>query len=283
MTDASIQPDLVYDVGLHDGVDTAFYLRSGYRVVAIDANPEAIAHAELVFARAIQDGQLRLVHAAIVAPGGLETVTLYVSEQREWSSLIREIAGRDGVGVHEVEVPTTTLASLIEQFGIPFYLKIDIEGMDDAALVSLASISARPTFVSVEAESADDSGRTDREALQKLDLLVELGYTQFKLVDQDSLRVLAMDDLALGPRRTVANRVRTRLPRQRARSAVLRVAGRRTVFPLGSSGPFGAALAGTWLDEEDARRLLLVSARRAYFRRDDARAFGFWCDWHATS
>ncbi len=28
-------PDLIYDVGMHDGEDTAYYLARGYRVVAI--------------------------------------------------------------------------------------------------------------------------------------------------------------------------------------------------------------------------------------------------------
>jgi len=31
--------DLIYDVGLHNGADTAYYLHRGFRVVTIDANP----------------------------------------------------------------------------------------------------------------------------------------------------------------------------------------------------------------------------------------------------
>jgi hypothetical protein len=31
--------DLIYDVGLLDGADTAYYLFRGFRVVAVDANP----------------------------------------------------------------------------------------------------------------------------------------------------------------------------------------------------------------------------------------------------
>jgi FkbM family methyltransferase len=277
-----IDADLVYDVGLHDGVDTAFYLSRGYRVIAVDANPEAVRSAEQVFRQAIADERLTLVHGAI-ADGESETVTLYLSDQREWSSLIPEIAGRDGVGVREVVVPTTSIAELLAQHGTPVYLKIDIEGMDEVALQDLATTSARPTYLSVEAESADDSGRSDRDALAKLDLLVGMGYQRFKLVDQDTLRVLAMDDLELGPRKNFGTRLRARLgKRRRERSAVLRVGGRRTRFPLGATGPFGPDLAGDWLEEDEARTLL-TAARRAYFRRDDARVYGFWCDWHATS
>ncbi len=275
--------DLVYDIGLHDGVDTGFYLRSGHRVVAVDADPEAIESAGKRFGEAIERGRLTLVHGAIAPRDAPETVTLYLSDHRDWSSLVPQIAGRDGVGIHEVEVPTVSIARLLSQFGTPEYLKIDIEGMDGVALEDLAETAARPTYVSVEAECADDSGQSDGEALAKLDLLVGMGYKRFKLVDQDSLRVLSLDDLELGPRRDVRSRFRARLgATPRERSAVLDVVGRRTAFRLGATGPFGPDLAGEWLGEKNARRLL-GAARLTYFSRDDAVPYGFWCDWHATS
>ena len=31
--------DLIYDVGMHDGDDTAYYLDKGFQVVAVEANP----------------------------------------------------------------------------------------------------------------------------------------------------------------------------------------------------------------------------------------------------
>jgi hypothetical protein len=180
-------------------------------------------------------------------------------------------------------VPTTTLRNLIERFETPYYLKIDIEGMDEVALESLASTGARPTFLSVEAETADDAGTTDDEALRRLELLASLGYSHFKLVDQDSLRVLSPADLELGPRRNLASRLRRHLPgRERERRHVVRLDGRRAVFPFGATGPFGPDLAGNWCDLPHAQALL-VAARRAYFERDDARVHGFWCDWHAAA
>jgi len=35
-------PDLIYDIGLHDGDDTAYYLHKGYRVIAVDADPTMV-------------------------------------------------------------------------------------------------------------------------------------------------------------------------------------------------------------------------------------------------
>lgn len=275
--------DLVYDLGFHDGGDTAFYLGRGYRVVAVDANPEAIREGGLRFAPQLRDGRLTLVNVAIVESGQTEA-TLYVSDQREWTSVRSEAAGRGGTGITRIRVPAITLAALVEQFGSPLYLKIDIEGMDEVALENLASTSVRPRFISVEAECIGEAEPTETDALRKLDLLVELGYSRFKLVDQDSLRVLSMDDLDLGPRRTLGAKGRARLDRLRGRkrTAVLRIADQMTIFPIGASGPFGDDLAGEWIDKHRSRTLL-VAARRAYFARADARADGFWCDWHATT
>jgi FkbM family methyltransferase len=272
----------VFDVGLHDGLDSSYYLDRGLSVIGVDARADAISSAEETFASAIRDGRLTLVHAAVVATGAPETTSFYVSAQSSWSSLVRSIAGRDGLQTERIEVPTTSISSLVDRFATPHYLKIDIEGADETALEDLLRTDARPTFVSVEAESADNTGTTEHEALRKLELLAELGYRRFKLVDQDSLRVLSHGDHALGPRHDIASRVRRSLfERDRPRTNALRVGGKRVEFALGASGPFGDDLAGTWLDEAQARTLL-VTARQAYFERDDARVHGFWCDWHAA-
>jgi FkbM family methyltransferase len=277
-----VQTDLVFDVGLHDGRDASYYLDRGYRVVGVDAREDATQSAERTFADAVADGRLALVHAAVVAAGAPPTASFYVSAESSWSSLAESIAGRDGLETRRVEVPTTSMSSLVDRFGTPYYLKIDIEGADETALEGLLRADARPTFVSVEAESTDNAGTTERDALRKLDLLAALGYRRFKLVDQDSLRVLSHADHALGPRRDIAARIRRSLSEHgRPRANVLRVGGKRVEFAFGASGPFGDDLAGAWLDEA-AARALLVEARRAYFEREDARVYGFWCDWHAA-
>ena len=35
-------PNLIYDVGLHLGEDTEYYLKKGFRVIAFEANPELV-------------------------------------------------------------------------------------------------------------------------------------------------------------------------------------------------------------------------------------------------
>ena len=48
--------ETVFDVGMFDGADTAYYLESGYRVVSVEANPVLVQRAEKTFAPAGEVG-----------------------------------------------------------------------------------------------------------------------------------------------------------------------------------------------------------------------------------
>lgn len=50
--------DLVFDVGLYNGDDTAYYLYRGFRVVAVEANPYYASRARQRFAPEINAGRL---------------------------------------------------------------------------------------------------------------------------------------------------------------------------------------------------------------------------------
>jgi hypothetical protein len=58
--------NLVYDVGMHEGEDTAYYLKKGFHVVAFEANPELIARNKRRFAPEMVSGRLVIVEGAIV-------------------------------------------------------------------------------------------------------------------------------------------------------------------------------------------------------------------------
>jgi hypothetical protein len=45
--------DLIYDVGMNNGDDTACFLSLGFRTVAIEANPELVKYAKARFAHEI--------------------------------------------------------------------------------------------------------------------------------------------------------------------------------------------------------------------------------------
>jgi hypothetical protein len=93
--------NLIYDVGMHKGQDTDFYLKKGFKVVAFEANPENINFCKRRFAEAIKDKRLTIVEGAIVenaARTGQETVRFYLNKNHSfWGSTCDDWAYRNEV------------------------------------------------------------------------------------------------------------------------------------------------------------------------------------------
>ena len=199
--------DTIYDVGMHEGQDTAFYLKKGFRVIAIEANPALVAAARRRFAPFLASGQLTLLNVGIVAEDSGKTLEFFVNDRiSEWSSFDRELAARNGSPVHVVSVPTRTLAAIVAGYGPAYYVKIDIEGHDAIALRSLLEVEPRPPYVSVENGNQGMLG-----------MLVAAGYDAFKYVQQRGI-----------------SEMRVARPAREGEYA-------GHLFPRGASGPFGGS------------------------------------------
>ena len=86
MNDITIQNDLIIDVGMHTGKDTLFYLQKGFRVVAIEANPELVSRNWSQFATYIEQGLLQIVPLAISDQAG--KAIFYLNQKRDyWGTL----------------------------------------------------------------------------------------------------------------------------------------------------------------------------------------------------
>lgn len=273
-----VKTDLIIDVGMHRGEDTEFYLHQGYKVVAIDADPNLIKAANEKYRTEISEGRLSLVHCAI-SDQNKDEVGFNIGELTLWNSLEANITSRDNNTSNSIRVPMRSLASIVEEYGTPFYCKIDIEGHDEKALKSLSGHSL-PEFISVESECiGEDDHLSDEQALSTLETLYVVGYRHFKLVDQTSLEVLKAD------RKFYTN---TKMNYYKLRHKLKMPVGMHKklekefnfAFPHGSSGLFGEQLHGQWMDHDQARAALLRH-RRDYFKLKKAVNYGFWCDWHA--
>jgi FkbM family methyltransferase len=277
---------LIFDIGMHLGQDTGYYLHKGYRVVAIDADVRLIERARQEFAEAVRAGQLTLVHCAVAAAPG--EIDFHLSDYSVWSSLNINLSNRDNTQTTAVRVPARRLVDLLAEHGTPVYCKIDVEGYDAICLSTLEGAAELPQFISVETECIGEHERiTEAEAQLTLDRLHGLGYRRFKLVDQLRLVVLSPADSFYGsPRIALWHRVSRRLGlgnhsawKYLTRSELNQKHG--YTFPEGASGPFGDDLAGEWLDYPSAQRALRRH-RHDYHGVPGAKPYGFWCDWHAT-
>ena len=238
----------VFDLGMHNGDDTAYYLERGFRVVAVEANAELCEDCSDRFGRQIRDGDLHIVNKAVAEDGG-QAVEFWISSlNTEWSSVRRdpEVSGE---APKRVIVETTTLRALISEFGLPHYIKCDLEGSDAIFCRQLAKEKRKPDFVSVEATS-----------LELLASLTASGYDIFQLINNAKVRRFPS---------------RTRFDNPVYGEAYARIAGH-------CSGEFGFDLpADKWISfAETSYRWLKHADLRT---TDPDTVLDNWFDFHATT
>lgn len=167
----TLQDDLIYDVGMHNGNDTAFYLACGYRVVAIEADPTLAEAGRKRFQKEMASGQLTILNVGIGEQPG--TATFWINEvQSTLNSFIREITAQYGEPHHPITIQCRRLDDILREHGTPHYMKIDIEGHDIVCCEQLTP-QTRPRFISVE--------------MSRIELLLklrDLGYDRFKIITQ---------------------------------------------------------------------------------------------------
>jgi FkbM family methyltransferase len=217
--------DLIYDVGLHKGEDSEFYLRKGFRVVAFEADPVLCQLCKLRLDTFIKTGQLVIIEGAIhpdpAIVGG--KVRFYKNcDNTVWGTIESNWAERNsrlGASSAVIEVSAIDFAQVIREFGMPYYMKIDIEGCDMVCIRTLKMFDARPEFISIE------SDKTHYAKIEsEISTLADLGYNVFKAIEQS-----AIPELKSSPNRPKEGK---NIPYD---------------FPEGSSGPFGLELDGPWL------------------------------------
>jgi FkbM family methyltransferase len=244
------QNDLIYDVGMFNGDDTAYYLHRGYRVVSIEAHPTWAEDGRQRFAEAIKEGRLTILNAAIGAEDGISEMVVNETH-RDWTTLNLELArasGWAGMPTHTMQVRTVRFTDVLAEYGIPFYLKVDIETFDHYCLEDL-NPSDLPPYVSFESQNFRD-----------LVTMRDKGFNAFKVIRQQDHRQVAYNPSA----------VRAPMPQQpqgwRRLMGALGGAGRtkhaeiapntETVaaqplvsdwqFPGGCAGPFAEDTDGPW-------------------------------------
>jgi FkbM family methyltransferase len=166
-----IHNDLIFDIGMSEGNDTAFYLAKGFRVVGVEADP--VVYKTLIerFASEIGSGRLTVIHKAAADVTGNKIKFLHNDIQQGISGTSKHPDVADGYA--EFEVETICWNDIVAAHGVPHYCKVDIEGQEKPFLEQIVGQREIPHFFSVECHE-----------LAPVEMLQRIGYRLFKLVDQ---------------------------------------------------------------------------------------------------
>jgi len=172
--------DLVFDIGANRGDRTEVFVQMGARVVAAEPQPSLAARLRTIF-------RYSQVHVEAVGVGRAPSILpLHVCTTDSVSSFSEqfiESRSKENLGRQwdRVEmVPIITIDSLIEKYGSPVFLKIDVEGFEGEVLAGLTHAVASLSFE----VHPDDSIEIVAACLEQLN---KLSRYQFNIALEEDL------------------------------------------------------------------------------------------------
>lgn len=204
---------VIYDLGAHLGQDLHYYLRSSDLVVAVEANPDLARILMDDFQNELRSGKLVIISGALSDSLDGE-VSFFVHDS---STLFGTLYPEKFDGTYsELKVPTIDLMGLVNTFGYPYYVKIDLEGQDYKIIRQLFDNEIYPDYISAEFHDPRVFGY----------LLSCDKYNSFKVVEGCEVgTILTEDSLAIFSNKPTP-----------------------LYFSTHSSGPFGNDIPGPWMN-----------------------------------
>lgn len=212
------------DFGAHNGGDLPYFLKKFEQVVAIEANPSRVDEIRNNQAEAIRAGRLIVIHAALTASPVVGEVELWLDDENDVKSSLLKPSPTEAK-TRKLLVSAISIQELWEKFGVPDYVKIDLEGYDIAILRAIRESGKWPANLSAEAHSTS-----------VLDEMAMFGFSGYKILRGKSVssryNSFGFKDLNGQPA--------------------------QFSFPWHSSGPIGEDLPGSWYSLKDARKILAL-------------------------
>jgi len=203
---------IIYDVGANNGDDIEYYLKKSDLVIAIEANPKLCEIIQDRFKTEIENKKLIVENCVVTILDEETEVPFYINRNNHVLSQYPKPLNIDEFD--EISLPAKNIINIVNKYGEPFYIKIDVEHYDQKILKKLLENKIIPTYISAEAHN-----------VEIFPSLVVLGnYNSFKIVDGNSVSKKYKD-----------HKIQTLNGIE------------EYSFPHHSAGPFGNDIHGPWM------------------------------------
>ncbi len=181
--------DLCFDVGAHLGDRSSAWVTLGAKVVGIEPQPKFSAY----LAKKFKDADNYINEQVGVGPEEA-TATMYISSlfptlstlsSKEWRQQINDATPLTISYDQTITIDVTTLDNLIIKYGLPSFIKIDVEGYESEVLKGLNH--------KIKCLSFEVLNLKDNVLENCLEKLVALNYTKFNYSKQETFK-MSFDD-----------------------------------------------------------------------------------------
>jgi FkbM family methyltransferase len=136
---------LIFDIGANGGSKTILFLRRAEKVISVEPSPEA---ASILKQRFAENTRVHVVEKGVDSSTGnarfflFDDADAYNTFSQKWVDTLAKDKARNNrpakIAKYVLNVQMTTLDELIAEFGLPDYVKIDVEGYEVRAIRGLS-------------------------------------------------------------------------------------------------------------------------------------------------
>lgn len=174
---------LAFDIGANKGQSIQSLLLDYHSIVSVDPISSHLEIIKIVYKNELHENRLKIVEAAVSSKSGTK-IPIYehdtiTTAEIDWVKSSR--FSNSHTWKPPVLVETTTIDELVENFGCPHFIKIDVEGHELEVLSGMSRAYSELLAFEWAEEMMD-------KAVQCIDRLKELRYIKFDICEMnDSL------------------------------------------------------------------------------------------------
>lgn len=158
---------LIFDLGFFNGQDSLNYIKKGYKVVAVEANPILYRKYKKKLSSYIRSKKLILLNKIFL--NSRERDYFYYNPYEIFrGSVKKKLASSKGFSkkmfnisfkkkIIKCQLPCIDLPGLVKEYGMPYYIKFDMDGVEKSLIDGLFELKKKPKYLSVEFDKGHSS------------------------------------------------------------------------------------------------------------------------------